>query len=138
MKCPACQEELIVVERDSIEVDWCLGCGGLWFDEGELALLGEKAGRSIDSEDFGFVTTAASEKLRRCPRCPQRMEKIALEDGRLIDRCRDHGIWLDRGELAEIIRRLPPSADADTEVVAEFLGEAFEHATANPNPQGRS
>jgi len=133
MRCPACRTELVVVEREAIEVDWCLECGGLWFDEGELELLGEKAGRVLDPEDLGVATPSNPEAPRRCPRCPRRMEKIALADGRLIDRCRSHGIWLDRGELAEIVRRLPTTADGDAHLVADFLGEVFEHVP-DPDP----
>ena len=55
MKCPACHSALIVIEREEIEVDWCPSCHGLWFDEGELELLGEKAGRVIDTEDLGRI-----------------------------------------------------------------------------------
>ena len=50
MKCPVCKTDLMVVEREGIEVDWCLDCGGIWFDEGEIELLGEKAGRSIAAQ----------------------------------------------------------------------------------------
>ena len=53
MKCPACDTPLVVVEREEIELDWCAACRGLWFDEGELELLGEKAGRVLDVEDLG-------------------------------------------------------------------------------------
>ena len=53
MNCPACKTTLVVVEREGIEIDWCLNCRGLWFDEGELELLGEKAGRSLQVADLG-------------------------------------------------------------------------------------
>ena len=87
MKCPACKSPLVVVERESIELDWCIACRGLWFDEGELELLGEKAGRVFDVEDLGRRSgRVVAKSKRRCPRCPRRLEEIALpaEGGREI------------------------------------------------------
>ena len=42
LRCPACGEPLTtraLRDHDSIEVDLCELCGGLWLDEGELADL---------------------------------------------------------------------------------------------------
>jgi Zn-finger nucleic acid-binding protein len=139
MKCPACQSALVVIEREEIEVDWCPSCHGLWFDEGELELLGEKAGRIIDTEDLGRLPGDSIEKgQRRCPRCPRKMERVILAMGSEapveVDRCRDHGFWLDRGELSTILSRLKLDNDTDEELVLEFLGETFE-CDAAPAPQ---
>ena len=38
MKCPVCSLELIVVERNGIELDYCIQCQGFWFDAGEINL----------------------------------------------------------------------------------------------------
>ena len=83
MKCPACKSDLVVVEREGIEVDWCLDCGGLWFDEGELELLGEKAGRSITAQILESENNLSMKGQRRCARCPKRMEcvEVDLSDG---------------------------------------------------------
>lgn len=47
MDCPVCKKSLIVVERDNIELDYCIACKGFWFDAGELGLLAEKIGAGI-------------------------------------------------------------------------------------------
>jgi len=39
LKCPVCHEPMIVVEYQSIELDYCSSCHGTWFDKGELELL---------------------------------------------------------------------------------------------------
>ena len=52
MECPVCRIALVVVEREGIELDWCVTCRGLWFDEGELELLAEKTGQAIDPADL--------------------------------------------------------------------------------------
>ena len=130
MKCPACKTDLMVVEREGIEVDWCLDCGGLWFDEGEIELLGEKAGRSIAAQILESPNDQSTKGRRRCPRCPKRMESLPLGMGPgdrvTIDRCPLHGLWLDRGELGQLMRAAQPARESEAGLVLEFLGETFE------------
>jgi len=139
MNCPACKTVLVVVERQGIELDWCLHCGGLWFDEGELELLGEKAGRSLHVADLGQAQAGSpGHSRRRCPRCPRRMEQLRFElnGGEVIDidRCPDHGFWLDRGELGAIMAGADHHQDTDGALVLEFLGETFAEDAARPTP----
>lgn len=145
MNCPACKAALVVVEHEAIEVDWCLECRGLWFDEGELELLGEKAGRVLDVEDLGRDQRGEmAPGERRCPRCPKKMERLQLDvqvDELVeVDQCRDHGFWLDQGELGRIMRRLQRTQDSDEGLVLEFLGETFEHTgtSSEIQPEGRN
>jgi Zn-finger nucleic acid-binding protein len=143
MNCPVCHTALIVVEREGIELDWCLDCRGLWFDEGELELLGEKAGRSLETEDLGRRTgDVVGGGTRRCPRCRRKMAQLSLDIGQSsgvqVDRCADHGIWLDRGELGAIMRGRRTSDGSDEGVMLRFLGETFEATASNPSQQGRN
>ncbi len=143
MNCPACSSPLVVVEREEIELDWCAACLGLWFDEGELELLGEKAGRVLDVEDLGRRAGGeVSVGDRRCPRCPRRMEQMGLAtpDGVrvVVDRCADHGFWLDKGELGSLMSRLEKAPKTDEGLVLEFLGETFGAGADRPVPnEGR-
>ncbi len=41
--CPSCQELLIPVDRDGVEVDYCPSCRGVWLDRGELEKILERA-----------------------------------------------------------------------------------------------
>lgn len=34
--CPACRVNLVMSERQSIEIDYCPNCRGVWLDRGEL------------------------------------------------------------------------------------------------------
>ncbi|MEN6439091.1 MAG: zf-TFIIB domain-containing protein [Syntrophobacter sp.] len=43
MVCPTCNLELVISERQGIEIDYCPGCGGIWLDRGELDKLIERA-----------------------------------------------------------------------------------------------
>jgi Zn-finger nucleic acid-binding protein len=36
MRCPHCNETLLMTERNSIEIDYCPSCRGVWLDKGEL------------------------------------------------------------------------------------------------------
>ncbi len=37
--CASCQQRLSVILYKGVELDYCLGCGGIWFDVGELTKL---------------------------------------------------------------------------------------------------
>jgi Zn-finger nucleic acid-binding protein len=39
MKCPNCNETLLMTERHSVEIDYCPNCRGVWLDKGELDKL---------------------------------------------------------------------------------------------------
>lgn len=41
--CPACQELLVPVDRDGVEIDYCPSCRGVWLDRGELDKILERA-----------------------------------------------------------------------------------------------
>lgn len=36
MKCPNCEETLVMTERQGVEIDYCPKCRGVWLDKGEL------------------------------------------------------------------------------------------------------
>ena len=41
MQCPVCNEAMIVLEYEQVEIDHCTSCKGIWLDAGELELLAE-------------------------------------------------------------------------------------------------
>ena len=46
MKCPVCPDaDLLISERQGIEIDYCPSCRGVWLDRGELDKIIE---RSLD------------------------------------------------------------------------------------------
>ena len=42
MQCPACNETLVMSERQGIEIDYCPKCRGVWLDRGELDKIIER------------------------------------------------------------------------------------------------
>jgi Zn-finger nucleic acid-binding protein len=136
MICPACKHPMIVVEHRNIELDYCHNCKGVWFDSGELELLLKSQGLEEPKAFFDSIFTtqeaASSEKKRKCPICGRKMKKTAIggQPEILIDVCCDgHGLWFDRGEVAQLIRRLAEEQSPKhhpREHIIGFLKEIFE------------
>lgn len=109
MDCPACGEAMITLELADVEIDHCVGCGGIWLDAGELELLMDDRRKADALLDSFRADPSSAEESRRCPICDKKMTKIVVGDAApllLIDKCRrDHGLWFDRGELEDIFAR---------------------------------
>ena len=44
MKCPACSDsDLLMAERQGVEIDYCPACRGVWLDRGELDKIVERS-----------------------------------------------------------------------------------------------
>jgi Zn-finger nucleic acid-binding protein len=135
MICPKCKLDMIVVEYQKIELDYCLNCEGVWFDAGELNLLLECS--KLASPDLAIkniVTLPPVEptgKPLKCPICRQGMKQVAIGQPVInIDVCvSEEGLWFDGGELHTLLRQLVArsASEAGFEMpVFEFLGEVFE------------
>ena len=125
MLCPKCKKEMIVVERNQVELDWCMECGGFWFDRGEWNILCKKLiSENLldnDSSIFELPTALTSEKPRKCPVCGAKMEKFMFGET-LLDRCPNrHGIWFDKGEFSACVN----SVSSKGKEQIKFLGEVF-------------
>ena len=51
MKCPKCQVDLVISDRQGVEIDFCPQCRGVWLDRGELDKITERASRLVDDDD---------------------------------------------------------------------------------------
>lgn len=43
MKCPNCNETLVMTDRQGVEIDYCPNCRGVWLDKGELDKIVERS-----------------------------------------------------------------------------------------------
>jgi Zn-finger nucleic acid-binding protein len=43
MKCPTCGVDLLMTERQGVEIDYCSQCRGVWLDRGELDKILERS-----------------------------------------------------------------------------------------------
>lgn len=51
MKCPNCNEILLMTDRHQVEIDYCPNCRGVWLDKGELDKLMEYASSQVQAPD---------------------------------------------------------------------------------------
>jgi Zn-finger nucleic acid-binding protein len=49
MKCPLCSIDLVMSERQGVEIDYCPQCRGVWLDRGELDKIIEKSSQPQQS-----------------------------------------------------------------------------------------
>jgi len=43
MKCPICNVDLVMSDRQGVEIDYCPQCRGVWLDRGELDKIIERS-----------------------------------------------------------------------------------------------
>ncbi len=43
MKCPNCNVNLVISDRNNVEIDYCPECRGVWLDRGELDKIIERS-----------------------------------------------------------------------------------------------
>ncbi len=135
MICPTCKNDMLVIEYNNIELDYCANCHGVWFDSGELELLLN----SIELEHHGLLLhdivnipeAKSSEDKRKCPICNRKMKKttIGQKPEILIDVCdQEDGLWFDGGEVHQLISQFSGKQSQMSESqrdVLNFLGEVF-------------
>ncbi len=136
MICPSCNRDMIVVEHNKIELDYCPACRGVWFDSGELELLLEEAGFAGPVSPLDNILRPAEirspEKKRKCPVYQRQMGEIAIgkEPVVFIDCCRQgDGLWFDGGELGQLVEQLvePPGGEpSHHQQMLTFLKEVFQ------------
>lgn len=106
MNCVTCNNPMVVLELQDVEVDYCLACGGIWLDAGEIELLVD--GNSETDRLLGQLGERQNRQpgKRKCPICLKKMGIIMIgpKDKVQIDHCRqNHGLWFDRGELETVL-----------------------------------
>lgn len=115
MKCPVDQTELVAkIYEDSMELDFCPSCEGVWLDKGELTQVQDIQINDYQSElsripDYvgKSVLLALSKEspALNCPVCRRELERREYGFGSqvMIDSCvNGHGVWLDKGELQDL------------------------------------
>jgi len=89
---------------------------GIWLDQKELFQITESErhaqGEFVWADIFRSKISTPTDHDRKvnCPVCESQMQ-LQVFEGVTIDWCKEHGVWLDNGELKAIINnlRLDPS-----------------------------
>ncbi len=141
LRCPCCDRWMATRNVGGIEVQECEKCHGLWAPESRFEQLVDRAARTARERSLsgevltprvdGGNPTQSKVEYRRCPECDALMGRrnYRKRSGVIIDRCHQHGTWLDAHELeriagfvlsgrAEKAARLEAEADAEREKAA--------------------
>lgn len=118
MNCPKCQSPLHQITYEGVEVDFCSGCKGMWFDADEMAFTAELG---ADLPELAAVQRDAHTTAYACPRCADsRLQemKFVQAEALLLDRCPQcHGLWLDRGEFLKVQKIAAHLGDARSKLL---------------------
>ncbi|MBZ0268999.1 zf-TFIIB domain-containing protein [bacterium] len=114
LACMDCSEPLAVRAVGGVFVQECPKCRGLWAAAGAFEDLVDRAiaarreakerFRAPKPRETSGNPVATQVKYRRCPVCRELMARRNFQhrSGVVVDRCNEHGIWLDENELEQI------------------------------------
>lgn len=110
--CPACRGEMGWIRVGAIDLLECDRCDGTWIEAAAFEhLCADRANQGAVLHAPVAVRKAAVAPTqpvtyRGCPRCGKLMNRINFGrmSGAIVDVCRGHGTFLDRGELHQIVR----------------------------------
>lgn len=113
--CPRCTISLRTIDlkiNGRFLIERCDECLGLFFDPGELEALLEATVSNVfdinrsklDAINKHMNPAADPVSYIKCPVCSKLMNRVnfGTKSGVIVDRCRDHGVWLDGGELRHL------------------------------------
>jgi uncharacterized protein len=105
-KCPSCPEELKEIHYHKQIIDICPGCGGAFFDHGELESIVQIVdifkNIQLAEDEIDTVSTLEKERILLCPGCSKELTPKEIA-GEIIDVCPGcGGIWLDKGEIVAL------------------------------------
>ncbi len=114
LPCPVCTTLMPVRGIAGIGINECPSCNGIWvpedrFDElvtkaCEAARQKDVARLGVDARRAGGNPRDTAVQYRKCPACDGFMQRANFQkrSGVIIDRCHNHGTWLDADELEAI------------------------------------
>ena len=105
MKCPKCNADTKEIEYQSIKVNRCTNCKGIWFDMLEAEDLKKISGS--ESIDIGNPETGKQFNKKEnitCPKCNAQMVKMVDNEQPHLwfEKCPVcYGVWFDAGEFTD-------------------------------------
>ena len=113
--CPRCSIPLRTIDLNlngTFLIERCDDCFGLFFDPNELETLLDATATNVYTIDKGRLDNGSSRRGEpygvtyiKCPVCSTIMNRVnfGIKSGVIVDRCKEHGIWLDCGELRNLL-----------------------------------
>lgn len=113
MKSPRTGTEMTRMVRGGVFAWVCDASGGLFVPASAISGLAPGDGAHQLSDQAATMTESPDPRALaprvQCPQCGERMRRVRRR-GVVIDRCDAHGVWLDRGEIQQLLRvSVPPS-----------------------------
>ena len=116
--CPRCNVNLHTVDLGmggGLVIERCDKCLGIFFDPGEVDALLDRSVAHVYEVDFERMGILIEEEAMvdswpveyiKCPVCQERMNRksYGARSGVIVDKCKEHGVWLDGGELGKLLR----------------------------------
>jgi hypothetical protein len=110
MKCLRCQTQMNKVARDSLLIDMCPDCGGIWLDAGEFERMESGSGHEVAHllqqarkellQDAGRLVSFAG----MCPKCEGARLHPMKKRGVELDICPNcKGLFFDEKELELVL-----------------------------------
>ena len=112
--CPRCNLSLQPEKYEDQDVFFCGTCWGHWLDHETFARIMESEVYSFSKDESVAVLSSWANRdpgeislsqSAACPVCGDAMEQSPIDVDRcpvVIDRCAEHGVWLDTSEIKQI------------------------------------
>jgi Zn-finger nucleic acid-binding protein len=111
VRCPACRGAMRWITVGDLDLLECEGCDGTWIeaDAFERLCASQVSQAAVLHGDPARRQSAVSPQpttYRPCLRCGTMMNRLNFgrRSGTVVDVCRGHGTFLDRGELHQVVR----------------------------------
>ena len=111
MDCPRCRVEMKELKVAELTPHLCPKCEGSWLSLEQLAVLKEMPLEELEDSELQPTLVADSpeidlEEHLECPVCQEPLVRYRdpARPDLIVDRCPDHGVWLDDGELAQMMQ----------------------------------
>lgn len=114
LRCPRCRADLRRQAVGPNQVERCQACHGVWIAAAEFNELMNDLDRreAVRVRELPHRAPDEAVTYLACPRCDETMAQrnFGRTSGILVDTCKKHGIWLDRGELRRVVDYLAQRA----------------------------
>jgi Zn-finger nucleic acid-binding protein len=142
LRCPCCECWMSSREVGGLEIQECPKCFGLWAAENRFDSLVDRAlsvacdrdlvGESSTPRVDGGNPFNSAVEYRRCPVCDALMNRRNFQkrSGVIVDRCHEHGTWLDAHELERIAGFVLSGRAARASAIEQTRHEAREKSAA--------
>lgn len=113
--CPHCEIPMQTVDMsqdNSLHVEHCETCHGLFFDNGELQQAMKQGVSNAAAGNHDLIKRIVRGRYQErpvkyinCPVCSEQMVRrnFGFRSGVVTDVCLKHGVWLDNGELRQLL-----------------------------------